>query len=67
MIQITISVDDRQWPNLQMVMTTKDVNGAPTADVKSALYDTAYTQFEVMVQNRLRALVQSLSQRRLGK
>lgn len=62
--KVSFTVDDAQWPKLQIVGELETERGQRIAFVQKVLYDQAYLQFENLLHNQLRQAVQLLIERR---
>lgn len=67
MEKLEVMIDDRLWPKLQLTAVRTSVTGAKNALSSTWIYDGAYSQFENVLHNQLRPMVESLVKRRLGR
>lgn len=64
--RIQLTIDDTQWPKLHISGVRENTQGSKTVFDQKVFYDQAYLQFENVLHNQLRPLVEELIQRRKG-
>jgi hypothetical protein len=67
MVRMEVTIDDRQWPKLSLLINRTGLSGQRTVHTRQFQYDGAYSQFENDLHNQLRPMIDELVKRRLGK
>jgi hypothetical protein len=61
---MNITITDDKWPKLTMVVNRETVTGDKFVSTDSYQYDLSYTNFEGILHNHLRPMVEELIKRR---
>lgn len=64
--RLTLTIDDNHWPKLHIAGARESTQGEKFAFDQKVLYDQAYLQFENLLHNQLRPLVDEIIRRRRG-
>lgn len=64
--RLQLTIDDTQWPKLHISGSREDSQGGKVAFDQKVFFDQAYLQFENLLHNQLRPLVEEIIKRRKG-
>lgn len=64
--RITLTIDDTSWPKLHIAGLREGTQGDKVTFDQKIIFDQAYLQFENLLHNQLRPLVDELIRRRKG-